>query len=85
VGGDRGGFQDFGLDYKHAEALAGVIVRLADERLAFIDLHGRPGDHEDTRQRLMCYRDKAAKVLAIVSAPKPDLDFEKLAAERAAS
>jgi hypothetical protein len=77
--------QDFGLDYRNAEALAGVIVRLADERISFIDHHGRPGEHEDTRQRLLYYRDKAAKVLAVVNAPRPDLDFEKLAAERAAS
>ena len=77
--------QDFGLDYKHAAALASVIVRLADERLSVIDDHGRPGGHEDARQRLLYYRDKAAKLLAVVKAPRPDEDFEKIAAERAAS
>jgi hypothetical protein len=71
-----------GMDTADVAAVSGAIERLAEDRLLWLAHHG--ADSALVAQ-VRCYRDKAADLRKQASRTPPDLDFEKLAEERAAT
>jgi hypothetical protein len=71
-----------GMDTADVAAVSGAIERLAEDRLIYLSHHSADAA---TVAAVRSYRDKAADLRKKASQPPPELDFEKLAEERAAA
>jgi hypothetical protein len=70
-----------GMDTADVASLCDLVVRLADHRL--LVAARRPGGPRDGEvAELESCRKQAAELLQFASAPRPDQDYEKLAADR---